>query len=465
MIRSKFGILCLTSLTLAGCIGKESVAKDAASQQATVQKDWSVSGTAPTQTKGAFFTGVYRNVFAEMGKPQAEISQKIQQAYDTYFSSTDTNRLYFEFGPGQAYIKDIAHDDIRSEGQSYGMMLAVQRNDQARFDKLWNFANAHMRVQDAAHPSYRGYAWAVDTKGEICDENSAPDGEEYFAMALYFAHNRWGSAAGPQANNNYRYWADQLLDVMKNRPSQSGDRKRRVVTSSGAACVGVKLSDKVTSVPLFDPVQKQVLFNATKGEAFTDPSYHLPAFYNLFAIWGPPADAEFWNSAAATSRSFLARAMNPQCGLTSEYANFDGGPHKVPWNSLAGQFAYDSWRVGGNVGMDWAWMMQPGTELQARADALVSFFAKQGSTSYLALWKVDCTNGNGFHSPGLVAMNAIATLATTEAVKPQAQELVEDLWNTALPTGQYRYYDGLLYTFALLHLSGEYRIHMPKDAK
>jgi oligosaccharide reducing-end xylanase len=251
---------------------------------------------------------------------------------------------------------------------------------------------------------------------------------------------------------------------MKNRPSQSGNRKRRVVASSGAACVGKTISDKVTSVALFDPIQKQALFNPTKGEAFTDPSYHLPAFYNLFAQWGPAADASFWNAAAATSRSFLARTMNPKCGLTSEYANFDGSPHKVSWNDLAGQFAYDSWRVGGNVGMDWAWLMQPGTELQARADALVSFFAAQGPTNYLALWKVDCTGGNGYHSPGLIAMNAVATLATTEAAKPQAQELVEELWNTALPTGKYRYYDGLLYTFALFHLSGEYKIQMPKGA-
>jgi oligosaccharide reducing-end xylanase len=318
-----------------------------------------------------------------------------------------------------------------------------------------------MRIADPKHPSYRGYAWVVNTKGQICDENSAPDGEEYFAMTLYFAHNRWGSAKST-ASNNYKYWADELLDVMKNRPSLAGSRVRQIVASSGAACAGAKITDKVTSVPLFDTTQKQPLFNPTLNEKYTDPSYHLPAFYNLFALWGPAKDAEFWNSAAATSRSFLGRAMNANTGLVSEITSFDGSPHSVSYNSLSKQFAYDSWRVGGNVGMDWAWLMQPGSELQARADALVSFFASKGPTTYLAVWNVDGTNESGFHSPGLIAMNAVATLATTDAVKEQAKALVEDLWNTELPNGKYRYYDGLLYTVAMLHLSGEYKIYMPQ---
>jgi oligosaccharide reducing-end xylanase len=460
---TRLAVVCTVGALTQACIGQESNAKSA-TQSSRVDKDWSVPGTALVESKGAFDTGVYRNVFAEMGKDQTEITQRIAKAYDTYFSTTDANRLYYEFSPVQAYIMDIAHDDIRSEGMSYGMMLAVQHNDQARFDKLWNFANAHMRIVDPKHPSYRGYAWVVDTKGQICDENSAPDGEEYFAMTLYFAHNRWGSA-NSTASNNYKYWADELLDVMKNRPPLTGTRVRRIVTSSGAACVGAKITDKVTSVPLFDVTQKQPLFNATLNENFTDPSYHLPAFYNLFALWGPAKDAAFWNSAAATSRSFLARAMNANTGLVSEYANFDGSPHAVSWNSLSTRFAYDSWRVGGNVGMDWAWMMQPGTQLQARADALVSFFASKGPTTYLAVCNVDGTNESGFHSPGLIAMNAVATLATTDAVKEQAKALVEDLWNTELPSGKYRYYDGLLYTFAMLHLSGEYKIYMPQTKK
>ncbi len=469
--RQRRGLVALISsvLGLTGCIGVYGMSKGSGSANDTsgaardADKNWAVEGNPLVETQGAFFTGTYRNVFVELGKDPAQVEQKLDSAYTTYFSATDENRLYYEFSADEAYVKDIAHDDIRSEGQSYAMMIALQRGDKVTFDKLWKFAHARMRVKDPKHPNYRGYAWALSTDGEMCDENSAPDGEEYFAMALYFAHHRWGSSSADQSHANYKYWADDLVDMMKNRPSISGPRARRIVTSDGSACVGKKIVDHVTSVPLFDAEQKQIRFNATQDEDWTDPSYHLPAFYNLFALWGPTADAEFWNSAAATSRSFLTRAMHPDTGLTAEYTNYDGTPHRVSWNSNSGRFAYDSWRVGGNVGMDWAWMMQPDAEpLRARADTLISFFHGQGVSDYLSIFEVDGTKETGHHSPGLVAMNAVATLATTEAVSEQSKAVIEDLWNTALPTGKYRYYDGLLYTFALLHLSGQYRIYAPE---
>jgi oligosaccharide reducing-end xylanase len=63
-----------------------------------------------------------------------------------------------------------------------------------------------------------------------------------------------------------------------------------------------------------------------------------------------------------------------------------------------------------------------------------------------------------WHSEGLVAMNATAALAATD---PIGWEFVEAFWNTRLPTGQWRYYSGLLSMMALLHLSGNFRIYEP----
>ena len=39
---------------------------------------------------------------------------------------------------------------------------------------------------------------------------------------------------------------------------------------------------------------------------------------------------------------------------------------------------------------------------------------------------------------------------------------VEALWNTPVPSGQWRYYDGMLYLLGLLHCSGEFRIWTPR---
>jgi oligosaccharide reducing-end xylanase len=55
-------------------------------------------------------------------------------------------------------------------------------------------------------------------------------------------------------------------------------------------------------------------------------------------------------------------------------------------------------------------------------------------------------------------MAAIAALAANpEKGKPFTQAL----WDTKIPSGQWRYYDGMLYVLALLHVSGNFRIYTP----
>ena len=56
---------------------------------------------------------------------------------------------------------------------------------------------------------------------------------------------------------------------------------------------------------------------------------------------------------------------------------------------------------------------------------------------------------------GLLATLAEASLASDG---PYAQEWVRRFWETPLRQGDRRYYDNCLYFFALLALSGKYRI-------
>lgn len=58
----------------------------------------------------------------------------------------------------------------------------------------------------------------------------------------------------------------------------------------------------------------------------------------------------------------------------------------------------------------------------------------------------------------LVAMAAVATLA---ANPEKGQPFVQVLWDIKTPTGRWRYYDGLLYMLAWLHISGNFRIYTP----
>ena len=46
--------------------------------------------------------------------------------------------------------------------------------------------------------------------------------------------------------------------------------------------------------PMVDESHFMIRFVPEVELAFTDTSYHLPAFYELWARWGPGEDRAFW---------------------------------------------------------------------------------------------------------------------------------------------------------------------------
>ena len=54
---------------------------------------------------------------------------------------------------------------------------------------------------------------------------------------------------------------------------------------------------------MWNPENKLIKF--VPNLEITDPSYHLPHFYELFALWANEDDREFWREAANNSREYL----------------------------------------------------------------------------------------------------------------------------------------------------------------
>jgi oligosaccharide reducing-end xylanase len=390
---------------------------------------------------GAFTTGKYRNLFKENGHPEKEIAQKIDRAFNQLFHGDSAHAVYFEAGRNEygplAYVTDVRNHDVRSEGMSYGMMICVQMDKKAEFDALWNWAMTYMYISNPGHPSEGYFAWSLKTDGTPNSETAAPDGEEYFVMSLYFAASRWGNGKGIY---DYKLLADKILTAMRHHPLKTGQ------TRFGPRTVAAMVNEKAGMI-CFVPDKG--------GNEFTDPSYHLPAFYELWARWGPVADRPFWAAAADTSRKFFSRAAHGKTGLVSDYANFDGTPRETRWNPNAGHFSYDSWRTAGNWSVDWSWWRKDSTE-QELSNRIQSFFASQGMNTYGAQYTRDGQVLNPGHSTGLMAVNAVASLSATH---PLAGDFVEALWNATVPSAfGARYYDGMLYMMSLLHCSGQYRI-------
>ena len=402
---------------------------------------------------GAFATGRYRNLFAENGHSRREIRGKVDAAFQQLFHGDPANQtVYYSAGNNSngtlAYVTDIRHNDVRTEGLSYGMMIAAQMNRKAEFDALWNWSKTYLYHDSPEHPSCGFFSWQAKTNGAALSEFVAPDGESYYVMALYFAANRWGNGGGIY---NYKEQADELLANMRHRAMIRGPvfmlRRNTNATLT------------VTAGALFNEEHKMVLFSPSSERGqFTDPSYHLPAFYELWARWGPAGDRDFWMAAAAASRDLFPRAANPATGLAPDYANFDGTPVTNSWNRGAANFRFDAFRTAGNWSVDWSWW---GKDVRERelSDRLQAFFESKGMATYGCQFTLDGKQLDDRHAQGLVAMNAVASLAATN---PRSKKFVEALWNTPTPAGLERYYEGLLYMMALLHCSGEFRVWMPQ---
>src|SRR5262249_4031812 len=178
-------------------------------------------------------------------------------------------------------------------------------------------------------------------------------------------------------------------------------------------------TNDVTAGPLFDADHKMVLFSpSSERNRFTDPSYHLPAFYEVWARWGPTTDRVFWAEAAAVSRDFFPRTTHPVTALNPNYANFDGTP--VAFFGRTGNFGYDAFRTAGNWSVDWSWWAKDPREREL-SDKLQAFFESQG-TNYGCQFTLEGRPLEARHAEGLVAVNAVASLAATD---PRSKQVVE----------------------------------------
>ena len=88
----------------------------------------------------------YHNLFTELlGKSNKEVKDKINTAWGhLFYGDNDMQRVYYPVDDDMAYIMDIGNGDVRSEGMSYGMMIAVQLDKKEEFDRLWKWAKTYM---------------------------------------------------------------------------------------------------------------------------------------------------------------------------------------------------------------------------------------------------------------------------------------------------------------------------------
>jgi oligosaccharide reducing-end xylanase len=127
------------------------------------------------KSSGAYINNSYRNLFSELlNKKESEINSKIDSIFNQlFYGNNATERIYYPVDSDMAYIGDIFHKDIRSEGMSYGMMIAVQLNRKEEFDRLWKWVKTYMHKSS---PKENYLAWQLDSRGKYWILSSASDG-------------------------------------------------------------------------------------------------------------------------------------------------------------------------------------------------------------------------------------------------------------------------------------------------
>ena len=83
-----------------------------------------------------------------------------------------------------------------SEGQGYGMLLAVAAKDRPTFEKLWKWTQQHLAKRSDDLFAWR---WNPNTSPKIADKNNATDGDLLIAWALGRASDQFDKPAFAEA--------------------------------------------------------------------------------------------------------------------------------------------------------------------------------------------------------------------------------------------------------------------------
>ena len=380
---------------------------------------------------GASLNGIYINFFERAGYSPEEIDKRLSDIFDTMFFGPEDERIYHETGD-MGYMVDTGNIDARTEGMSYGMMMCVQLDHKEEFDRIWKWARTYMYLDSGRNKGY--FCWSNSLDGTKNAQGPAPDGEEYFAMALLFASHRWGDGEGI-----FEY-SREACDLLHNMIRPDSDEGRG----------------------MFDRDNHLIRF-ITEVD-FTDPSYHLPHFYELFSQWAYPDDRTFYARAASASREFLHRACHEKSGLCSEYSYYDGTPYEKGteiWGKHDWYYS-DAYRTILNIAMDHIWFAKDKWQEEEGAVFLRYMCEKISDDEWNKVLDVDgkVRSEDVLHPIAVIATNATAYALACEDPEAEKNALhcIRRFWDTPLRKGDRRYYDNCLYLFAFMLLAGRYRI-------
>ena len=159
--------------------------------------------------------------------------------------------------------------DVVSEGQAYGMLIAVAVGDETRFRSIWKWTKTHLRRADGL----LAWRWA-DNK--VTDVNSAADADLDAARSLVLAGRRFNA---PELTKDGRRLGVAILETETvavgtgAAPPSDVNPPGTWVAGSGRVLVGgnwARTAPYVVNPGYFSPRAEWELFEASADRRWTD---------------------------------------------------------------------------------------------------------------------------------------------------------------------------------------------------
>ncbi len=196
---------------------------------------------------------------------------------------------------------DISH----SEGQGYGMLLAVMNNDPVTFKKMWSWTRGTL-----LRPSLWLFAWRYDPKEQkVTDENNASDGDTLIAWALLLAGKKWHDQSYLSASENIQ---DALIN-----------------------CLMIEQDNQTLLLP--------GLSGFTRDDGYViNPSYFVFPAWESF--WQQRHN-DIWLKLSSSSLALLNKARFGKTQLPSDWIFVKNDGEVMPADNWPARFSYDAIRI------------------------------------------------------------------------------------------------------------------------
>lgn len=221
----------------------------------------------------------------------------------------DTFKNRFMTADGR--ITDTANNNVsHTEGQGYGMLLAVANDDRATFDRLWHWTRTHLRNAQNDLFYWRYTPGAADP---VADKNNASDGDVLLAWALQRAAQKW-----------------QVSEYQ-----QASDRIQRAIVKLNV----ITFADHTVMLPGAQGFNKN-------SYVVLNPSYFLFAAWQEFA---QRSHLQVWTRLIDDGMDLLGKMHFGKTGLLLDWVALNADGSVAPALGYSNRFSYDAIRVPLNI--------------------------------------------------------------------------------------------------------------------